>query len=65
MPPLTLPSVRLPGGLPDGLAVRGPGKTGEELGRFAHTTTRLLLGSDGLTTPCWRHGSAQRSRSAG
>ncbi|MFD7256715.1 hypothetical protein [Streptomyces sp. NPDC059874] len=51
MPTLTLPSVRFPEGLPDGFAVKGPGKNGEELGRFAHTTTRLLLGSDGLTTP--------------
>ncbi|MCX5389619.1 chorismate pyruvate-lyase family protein [Streptomyces sp. NPDC006482] len=36
---------------PDGFAVRGATETREELDSFAHTTTRLLLGSDGLTTP--------------
>ncbi|MFK0050600.1 chorismate pyruvate-lyase family protein [Streptomyces sp. NPDC090741] len=51
MPTLTMPSVRFPEVLPDGFAVPGTGETGEELDRFAHTSTRLLLGTDGLTTP--------------
>ncbi|MFF0217299.1 hypothetical protein [Streptomyces vinaceus] len=51
MPPLTLPPVRFPEVLPDGFAAPGTGETGEELDRFAHTSTRLLLGTDGLTTP--------------
>lgn len=49
--PPTLPSVRIPELLPDGFAVRGAGEIREGLDRFAHTSTRLLLGSDGLTTP--------------
>ena len=51
VPALTLSSVRFPEVFPGGFAVRGPGKTGEELDRFAHTSTRLVLGSNGLTTP--------------
>ncbi|MEV6583847.1 chorismate pyruvate-lyase family protein [Streptomyces sp. NPDC051582] len=51
MPTLTLPSPRSPEALPDGFAATGTGETGEELDRFAHTSTRLLLGTDGLTTP--------------
>ncbi|MFD7082438.1 chorismate pyruvate-lyase family protein [Streptomyces sp. NPDC059918] len=51
MPTLTLPSPRSPEALPDGFAATGTGETGEELDRFAHTCTRLLLGTDGLTTP--------------
>lgn len=51
MLPPTPPSVRIPERLPDGLAGRGAGETRQELDRFADTSTRLLLGSDGLTTP--------------
>lgn len=51
MLPLTLPSAWNPELLPEGFAVRGAGDVREELDGFAHTATRLLLGSDGLTTP--------------
>ncbi|WP_406187889.1 hypothetical protein [Streptomyces sp. NBC_01006] len=51
MPTLTMPSVRFPEVLPDGFAATGTGETGEELDRFAHTSARLRLGTDGLTTP--------------
>ncbi|MFJ6793632.1 hypothetical protein [Streptomyces sp. NPDC091268] len=60
MLPPTPPSVRIPDPVPDGRAAGGAGRAGraggagvtrEELDRFAGAATRLLLGSDGPTTP--------------